>query len=103
MSDTSWTATPEPPRWALYRLREPIQWPLGMDGDRRLFLDCADCGEKDVLVAGILAAPGMVGTVTLRREHLAHIERKGDPWFRPAVFCRRCTDSREERKDWSAV
>ncbi len=78
------------PKFNYYELIVPQKWCAGTIGTgpdaKPFYFDCADCGEKEAVIAGYLATqPDFL--------HIAIMD-KGPGDQRPALFCRTCLDQR---------
>lgn len=73
-----------------WTVNPPTRWQAGTVGAARtpFYFDCADCGQEDAEIAGILSSDGTyLGTALLGGDH-------GPCSYRPAMFCQPCFDAR---------
>jgi hypothetical protein len=72
-----------------WTLNPPARWQAGTTGAERtpFYFSCADCGEKDAKIAGIISTDGTFSGIGLL---------KGDhsPFVKPAMFCTPCLAKR---------
>jgi hypothetical protein len=68
-----------------WSLDPPKQWQGGSVGAERtpIYFSCADCGEKDAIIAGIISEDGTYTKIGL----LGKLEGCN---LRPAMFCSAC-------------
>lgn len=73
-----------------HSIEPPTKWRAGYSGSEReeFFFSCADCGEKDAEIAGIIAEDPYTGFASIG------ILKAGDGFYNPAMFCKPCFEKR---------
>lgn len=77
-----------------FRLNTPTRWQAGASGDKPFCFGCADCGAREVPIAGVILSTPAVPQM-LDINNVAIINRPGDKRGpRHAMFCEACMDKR---------
>ncbi len=75
----------------LYELKKPQQWKAGSVGGKPFYFDCCDCGTKEPVIKGYLAAGPTL-------EQIAVIPLKNG-FFHMALYCASCFDKQQRMAD----
>lgn len=71
-----------------YSIEPPSKWRAGYTGTepnrQEFFFSCADCGEEDSLIAGIIADDPYTGFNSIG------VLKSGEGFYNPAMFCATC-------------
>lgn len=78
------STTSTPSRMQYWAVDPPSRWQAGTVGANHapLYFSCADCGEKNAEIAGIVSTDGTFQGIG--------ILKAGDGFYNPAMFCRKC-------------
>lgn len=75
--------------WTLSR---PQKWQAGTVGADKtpIYFSCADCGEKDAAIAGIVSTDGTFRGIGV-------VRTEGSAFVNPAMFCTKCFAKRQQK------
>lgn len=76
--------------YCYYTVEPPTKWQAGTTGasETPFYFDCADCGQEDAEIAGVIAPADLDHAP--RFTDLAVIPVDGGPMVRAAMFCSAC-------------